>query len=504
MREASSDRGRSRSTSVGSCREEDNHAPTTVDSTAFAAETTLLRHAPSAPQCGGSVASSVSGAASALATPAGSSRPGIEDKIKASVAPPASVLSEVATAGSTSEAVLAGGSTSSDIRWEWQQGEWVQYARRTRSTGTVQPTWRTNSGTDGMADRVHEYTSIGKNKDGRGKDARESNTTGSDRFNQLYSDNEMRQRRWLARYEAKCKREEDNVQKQLNQTRSTRAFDGRNFKEWYSTNTTKYFEGEQERRRRHESEERRRAAEDLAACKEFKKASTEKSTPPAQSSSSDYAAREQGSSPAAEYFREQILDGIAGDQARARASLRKLDEQEHEQRTAMQQEAVEVLKVALQDNDKCIESFVTTGEGREMLEERAREYLELNEGMDESTAALEAREDLSRASEEKLCKDAAVMLRRRARNDAQRIQLARLQVVRELIRLQKQYEEDVLASDGVSQSHLKDFDPDLVGRIKQEAWYCEARDAAERIILAESEVAVNEAEAAQDAANCTT
>merc|ERR1719198_1568844 len=70
----------------------------------------------------------------------------------------------------------------------------------------------------------------------------------SERFKMLYKDNEMRQRRWLARYEAKRKKEEDTMRQQMERNRSRRAFDSGSFKTWYESSTKRFFQAEKLRR----------------------------------------------------------------------------------------------------------------------------------------------------------------------------------------------------------------------------------------------------------------
>lgn len=306
----------------------------------------------------------------------------------------------------------------------------------------------------------------------------------------------MRQRRWLARYEEKCRQEEEEMKQMRDQTRSTRTFDPEAFNDWYSSRVGSYFEAEQQRRELQQCEERQRVNEELKECS-FEPQASARSEPhspgrPGSGASSPdhplvYGMKLQP--------REQVVaDELVAAQVAAIESLRKLDNQERDQRFALQNAAVSELSEALEENSRRIGHVLETDEGREMLAERARDYVDLNQGLEEESALKEAQEDFKQASEEKLRANAASTLRRKARRDAQRIQLGRLQVVRELIQLQRRYTE-LIDSNSMAQSLIQGFDKDLVDRIKRQAWYCQARAAAERILRAEAEAAAESAAA---------
>jgi AraC-like DNA-binding protein len=110
--------------------------------------------------------------------------------------------------------------------------------------------------------------------------ASESSTAkrASDRFNNLYKDNEIRQRRWLARHEAKCRQEEETLRKQRGRSKGTRTFDKGSFHDWYERNAKRYFEAERHRQAQQELREQERIAEELAACRFNTQATFEKST----------------------------------------------------------------------------------------------------------------------------------------------------------------------------------------------------------------------------------
>lgn len=149
------------------------------------------------------------------------------------------------------------------------------------------------------------------------------------------------------------------------------------------------------------------------------------------------------------------------------------------------------LQRAIEDNRVRTAHFMETGEGQSLLAERAREHMAQNQGMAQATAVKFAHDDILRASETKArahFSEASRQREVRERKHSQRLTIARLQVLRELIRLQARYEE-LVKDHGVSRAALRGFDAGYVDRIKQESWYCEARQVAERQVLAKAEAA---------------
>jgi len=306
----------------------------------------------------------------------------------------------------------------------------------------------------------------------------------------------MRQRRWLARYEEKCRAEEDELKQLQNTHRSARTFDPGVFEHWYEKRVGSYFQAGKQREHLQRCEEDRRRSEELKECRFEPQVSRCEEAPssPRQecsgSSSPDHPPVCAELQP-----REQLVaDELVAAQVEAIESLRKLDVQEREYRLTMQSDAVIELSRALEENSRRIGEVMDTDEGREMIAERARDYVDLNQGLEESSALKEAEEDFKQASEEKLRANAASALRRKARREGQRIQLARLQVVRDLIQLQRRYNE-LVDSNTYAESLIQGFDKDLVDRIKRQAWYYQARNAAERILRKEAEAAAETAAA---------
>lgn len=296
----------------------------------------------------------------------------------------------------------------------------------------------------------------------------------SERFEVLYRDNEMRQRKWLARFSEKCQKE-DHALKQLREHRKVnRTFDRNNFKNWYNDRTDHYFRVEAERRLKHLNEEEKRLREELAECHPPRILTAKKS-------------RRTGKADK-EQQKQQAAEELVSAQVASLEALRALEVE----RSKISKRCEEDLRMAFEDNRKRIERFVKTVDGREMMAERAEKYKELNEGLDDESALKEAQADLMRASEEKVRADVTLALQKQTRQEEHRIQLARLQALRDLIHLQKQHEEMLCDENAAC---LESFDVELVSRIKQEPWYREAREAAERMLRAEAEIAAEKAAA---------
>jgi len=380
----------------------------------------------------------------------------------------------------------------------------------------------------------------------------------------LYEDHEMRQRRWLKRFDEKRRQEETEVEQNLQLTKPQRSYDPSSFEDWYSMSLQRHTDAERRRVEVQQEQERRRSAQELSACTfapKPSKVATPSATPsatprgrqpptstraifsasagafsavaaraayancvpgaaglanaPAATSSpaavsmavstvgttsaagaSPSQSPRQGATglsiasspgeaapqPLSDVYVSQdqlIADELIAQQVVQIRKLRLLDQKASEQRSTAQRDALEDLAHTLAENSERIERFAVTTEGTQMLQQRGQDYLELNPGMDSETALQEAREDLVQASEAKLRSRAAAELRLRAQEHSQHIQLARLQSVRELIRIQARYESLLLAK-AVPQHCLASFDPHLVRSLKQEPWYSEARAAAER------------------------
>lgn len=322
-----------------------------------------------------------------------------------------------------------------------------------------------------------------------------------DRHEILYRDSELRHQRWLARSEEKRRKEEELRQSRLANTCNSRQFDEDSFLNWYESQIKRYFATEQKRRTAQRSEQRQRLMEELAQCSFAPKhAPLDRPFSPGPGASRLHAPASTGkqapSPPLSPWGadtgrhlepKEQLeADELVSAQVSAMETLRALDNKEQEQRLTMRRGAVEGFAVALEENAKRVEQFASTPAGRETIAERCRNFLEANPGLDERIAMYEARTDVLCAFEEKLRTDMAAALLHRARRDTQRLQVARLRVVRELVEMQKRYE-DMLRSGPAAVSTLQQFDAKLLSRVKAQPWYREAQAMSARLKHIESE-----------------
>merc|ERR1712032_784789 len=88
----------------------------------------------------------------------------------------------------------------------------------------------------------------------------------SNRCESLYADHEMRQRRWLARFEAKYKKEEEEIQAVLRKSSSSRNFSECKFSKWYERHHNRYIQVERARKEQRDLDASRRAVEEVAEC----------------------------------------------------------------------------------------------------------------------------------------------------------------------------------------------------------------------------------------------
>lgn len=316
------------------------------------------------------------------------------------------------------------------------------------------------------------------------------------RFQGLYEDHEMRQKKWLKRFEEKQRREEAEQRRKLGHTCQPRPFNEEEFKNWYcdSMNKKQEFLANTEEKQR--SEARLRTFQELSKCTFTPSAPTVKAArpPPSFNSSQKSPERSLGGSiassegPRPNYVEQDSQQATADELVAAQVvqidALRQLDMKEKDLRENGQREFADQLEKSLEEGRRKLKLFGETPEGREYLASRAQSYMELNRGMSHEAAMLEARNDLARASEVRLQKESTLMLQQRANSDAQQIQLGRLKVIWELIQLQRRYTQ-LLEKQTVPRSMLQGFDSKLVDRLTKEAWYIEARSSAKGMAKAE-------------------
>lgn len=302
------------------------------------------------------------------------------------------------------------------------------------------------------------------------------------RYQDLYEDHEIRLQKWQAKLEEKKRKEEEEVQKNIANTCSPRNFSQHQFQSWYSESMNKKQEGLVNRLEKKRSEARIRAFQELSECTFTPMAPTWKAKRSPRSSQSSRAGSFLSDARPVVHEGDQQAqaDELVAAQVTQIDALRQLEKKEREMQDATQQVFNEFLERSLEEGRRKLKLFEETPEGREYLATRARSYLELNRGMNDSAALAEARSDLSRASEAKLHTHAAQLRQQRVQKDAQQIQLARLKVAWELIQLQRRYSQ-LLDKQLLPRSMLAGFDASLVERLTKEAWYVEARSFAHNV-----------------------
>eukprot|EP00441_Pelagodinium_beii_P020307 CAMPEP_0197671484 /NCGR_PEP_ID=MMETSP1338-20131121/76785_1 /TAXON_ID=43686 ORGANISM="Pelagodinium beii, Strain RCC1491" /NCGR_SAMPLE_ID=MMETSP1338 /ASSEMBLY_ACC=CAM_ASM_000754 /LENGTH=671 /DNA_ID=CAMNT_0043251399 /DNA_START=44 /DNA_END=2060 /DNA_ORIENTATION=+ len=325
--------------------------------------------------------------------------------------------------------------------------------------------------------------SVDDKSDGRMKPRSESQKR---RYQVLYEEHEMRQRKWLAKFEQKQRQEEEELQYNLAATCSPRPFNRDEFKNWYSENMSRKQEKAASQVERQRSEARLKAFQELSECTfapqaDVARGASKASRPPPPSGRCHGGCPPTADRDAKADAQQAMADELVAEQVAQINALRQLEHKEQDQQQNGQREFADQLEKSLEEGRRKLKLFEETPEGREYLSTRAQSYLELNHGMSEEAAMAEARGDLARASEAKLQAQAAHMRQQRANADAQQIQLARLKVAWELIQMQRRYA-DLLEKSSVPRSMLQGFDGMLVDRITKEAWYLEARKSSKGLL----------------------
>eukprot|EP00927_Polykrikos_kofoidii_P072289 TRINITY_DN68425_c0_g1_i1.p1 TRINITY_DN68425_c0_g1~~TRINITY_DN68425_c0_g1_i1.p1 ORF type:complete len:786 (+),score=125.62 TRINITY_DN68425_c0_g1_i1:51-2408(+) len=304
----------------------------------------------------------------------------------------------------------------------------------------------------------------------------------------LYREHEMRQRRWLDRFAEKHKHEEKIAKERLKCTVRVRPFNKGSFKNWYDDRLIMYTEACEKRQELHIAEARQRAAEEIAKCS-FTPQVTSRSPPSLGRCPSDaVVAKTPGQTKEDHDCLEKIAETLVSAQAKQLEVLRNLDTRKRELEVQAGSDANETVAKMVEKGRCQIERFAKTEEGRDMVAERVREYVELNPGLEEENAAAEAVEDLLQAGEDRVRQQATNALEQRLHADLQLLQLDRLKATRELIRLQKSHEE-FMTRYGTDISAPTDFDSSAAERVRHEAWYQEARESAFEILRSELEEA---------------
>merc|ERR550514_174121 len=105
----------------------------------------------------------------------------------------------------------------------------------------------------------------------------------------------------------------------------------------------------------------------------------------------------------------------------------------------LHQAAEEELTRTSDENRLNVARFVATPEGKRALLERAEAYRDANPGIDMTRAHQEAYQDIIASNEQQLRRSVLNDAKEKRHLQRQRLQIRRLQVVHELIKLEAQY-----------------------------------------------------------------
>lgn len=305
----------------------------------------------------------------------------------------------------------------------------------------------------------------------------------------------MRQRRWLVQQEEKFRKEHEELKEQRRISRPKRPFDQTSFLGWYDKVLVKYNEAEQSREELKRCEDRERNTETMAECKFVPQVIKHCSSVPTRRSRAGSPARGTSNKAGERHLAgndpnqgQAFAEELAAAQASHLRFLRQLDEREQKQRTNALNAVAECLRRALEDNKRKVELFIETEQGLRMISDRAGEYVKLDISMTETNAVAKAHEDLLKASEAQLRAHVEEASTDWLDTDAKTMQLERLQVVRDLIQLQRRYT-SLFHDREVSKTLLSGFDTSLLEKLRNETWYCKARASATQIMESEAEIA---------------
>jgi len=302
------------------------------------------------------------------------------------------------------------------------------------------------------------------------------------RLQALYGDYEFRRKRHLARMEEKRVREEEDLKQQQRQaTGTTRTFDKGSFLNWYSDRMGRKQEIELARWGLKRNLARLKADEELVECSFRPLSPARPLSPSTRANSRSFTVSMDASAHAGrqrDLQQEQVIaDELITAQITQLETLRSLDIREQDRLAAAQRQHAHDLSADLEESKHKLERFAASSDGRLYLAERARNYAELNPGMDEAAAVAEAVRDLVRASEEKLRCAADEAFRNRTQSFSRQLAVERMQIVYELIQLQRKYQ-DLVEAKAVPRPLLRGFDHKALDRLVKAPWYAEAREAA--------------------------
>lgn len=177
----------------------------------------------------------------------------------------------------------------------------------------------------------------------------------------------------------------------------------------------------------------------------------------------------------------EVATRLSGSQKPFQEQLRKIQEEDDATEQQLRRECEEAMTKAQEQNQANVKQFLATDTGRRALHERAAAYTEANPGIEQDRAELEAHTDIVQSNEEQLKTRLLNAFREKRHMARQRWQIRRLQVVHELIKLEGEYADAVgnaASAATAAKSLIKDFDPNLVAKVKTQPWYIVARATA--------------------------
>jgi len=312
------------------------------------------------------------------------------------------------------------------------------------------------------------------------------------RYHELYRDHKVRQHRLHAMVEEKQRKEEEAVRQQLEATRGRRAYDKDYFMDWYEERVGQYRESVEARTEWRRARSVAKAGAELAECT-FQPRSNSPGGALGAVPRAQACAGGQTDAPPPNPIRTREAREAAAELVRLQQlhveAMRALCDRARQAEIAARHEAADGLELALEESKRRLRNFAETEEGQAYLAERARRIMETHGGggIDESSCLREAHDDLVRASEAKLRTQTDAAMRRRLQQRLQPLHLGRMEVVLELIHLQKRYAEirTGLRVPGAPPAVLDDFDAGFLDRLTREPWYSEAKERAQYILQAE-------------------
>jgi len=177
----------------------------------------------------------------------------------------------------------------------------------------------------------------------------------------------------------------------------------------------------------------------------------------------------------------RLASKLNGTQRGHLEQMRRLDKEEQDVDQQIKEECEREMQRSLEANRQYVNRFLDSDEGKRVLEERTEAYIEFNPGIDEERARKEAEKDIRDYNDMQLRDKVLTFYKEKRHLQKQRRQIRRLQVLYELSRLEQQYR-DIVGNRSVRKAHVvRDFDPNLVAKLKSQPWYALAKHSLAQI-----------------------